>query len=281
MDLADAVHATEVTLRILTDYLDVQQSVLPPAPEPSGPPCAVAEDCTGAWTGADCVDDTCYVPKNRYLSIDPTVNALPVAYQVEITEAVDYPDAEGRTWWVDEPQCYDYPDGNVVLPKPETCDGVGRFGWVSKLTATPVERIWTEVPLHMTECPVAPVVTFAVRATDDGGVFFSEPLVINTIHKPPGLVQSWGDVCGGPVGGAPGSWYPPDGAAGFDDISNAIRTFENRLDETGFPPHVWVDMEIDQVVNFADLQHLITAFAAAPYASINLPLIGVDPIDCP
>jgi hypothetical protein len=227
------------------------------------------------------VAGTCCVPKNRYLSIDPTVNTLPVAYQVEIIEAADYPEAEGRTWWADEPQCYDYPDGNVVLPKPETCEGINRVGWISPVVSTPVERVWTEAPIHITGCPIAPVIAYAVRATDDGGVFFSTPLVINTIHELPGLTQSWGDVSGGPVEGIPGLWYPPDGVSNLADVSWAIRTFEINQDQSGFPPHVWVDVEIDQVVNFGDIQFLIKAFEGTDYASINLPLIGVDPADCP
>ena len=281
MDLADAILATEVTLRTLTDYLDAQQSVFPPAPELGGPTCTTAEDCAGAWTGADCVAGTCYIPKNRYLSIDPTVNTLPVAYQVEIIEAVDYPSAEGRTWWVGEPQCYDYPDGNIVTPKPETCEGLGRVGWISQLVPEPIERVWTEAPIHLTGCPIAPVITYAVRATDDDGVFFSEPLAINTIHDPPGTAQSWGDATGGPVPDSPPLWLPPEQAANMGDIGACIKTFENCTEGTGFPPHVWCDIEIDQVVNMGDIQFLIKAFEGDSYASINLPLIGINPADCP
>ena len=308
MDLADAVEATEITLRTLTGYLDAQLTVAAPAPEPGGSACAPEltfcfggtndgnacatdddcpdsgrcwTDCWGAWRGADCVAGTCYIPKHRYLSIDPTVNALPVSYQVEIFEAADYPDAVGRTWWVDEPQCYDYPDGNVVTPKPETCAGFGRFGWVSALTSTLVERVWTETPIHISECGIAPAVVYSIRASDDGGVFFSAPLIINTIHDPLGLAQSWGDIAAGPVEGAPGSWYPPEGAGNLGDVGMAIRTFENRSDEVGFPPHVWVDVEIDRVVNFGDIQFLIKAFEGVDYASIDLPLIGADPAGCP
>lgn len=307
MDLADAVLATEVTLRTLTGYLDAQQSVFSPAPEPGGSACTpdvkychrgplegteceshedctdagvCTDDCWGEWSGADCVAGACYVPKHRYLSIDPTVNTLPVAYQVEIIEAADYPGAEGRTWWVDEPQCYDYPDGNVVLPKPETCEGLNRVGWISQVVSTPVERVWTEAPIHITGCPIAPVIAYAVRATDDGGAFFSAPLVIGTVHRTI-APQSWGDVAGGPVEDMPGLWCPPDRVSNLGDVGMAIRTFENRSDEVGFPPHVWVDVEINQVVNFGDIQFLIKAFEGMDYASINLPLIGVDPADCP
>ena len=65
------------------------------------------------------------------------------------------------------------------------------------------------------------------------------------------------------------------------DVQAAIRTFENKTAETGFPSRVWVDMEIDQVVNLGDIQFLVMAFEGTDYANIGLPLIGLDPADCP
>ena len=223
----------------------------------------------------------CYVPKNRYVSIDPTSNALPVAYQVELVESADYPAAVGRTWWVDEPACYGYPNGDVVVPKPETCAGADRFGWVSRLTATPVTRVWTEVPVHVTDCAVVPAVTYAVRGSVDDGATFSPALTINTAHNPEGDTQLWGDVTGGPVPDMPGSWLPPERATNFGDVGNAIRTFENRFEGTGFPPRVWIDVEIDQVINLGDISFIVMAFEGRDYADIDLPLIGIDPADCP
>ena len=236
----------------------------------------------GAYQGADCVGDVCYIPKNRYLTIDPTANFTTVACQVEITEAADYPSAIGRSWWVDEPVCYDYSNGEPVTPSPETCDAADRFGWVSGLVSTPVTRVWTEQPLHITGCGIAPVITYEIRSSaDDGGSLSPAALLINTAHRPEGDTQSWGDVTGGPVPGMPGLWLPPEGATNFADIGNAIRTFENRAEDTGFPPRVWVDVEINQVINMADISFLIAAFESRAYADINLPLIGIDPADCP
>ena len=284
-------------------------SVLAPGSEPGGPPCGEPLNCTGAWAEADCVAGMCYIPKNRYLSIDPTVNGGPVAYQVELVEAADYTssarhcdgadgvpcrrDADclgqggsetclpGRTWWVDAPECYDYPNGNPVLPPPPSCDGEDRFGWVSNLTSAPVTRVWTEVPLHITDCGIAPVVTYHVRASVDDGTNFSDPLEIGTAHAPDGESQFWGDITGGPVPDMPGLWLPPEGATNLADVGNAIRTFENQTEDTAFPPRVWVDVEINQVINLADIQFIVSAFEGRPYADINLPLIGVHPADCP
>jgi hypothetical protein len=251
-----------------------------PAPELGGQSCTTSADCEGPWLGADCVGGRCYVPKNRYLSIDPTGNVFPVAYQVEVTEAADYPTALGRTWWVDAPVCYDYPNGEPV-PGITTCEGADRFGWVSNLGASPVARMWTEVPLHITGCGIAPAVSYEIRASADDGGSFSDPLEIGTAHNPEGLTQSWGDITGGPVEGMPGVWLAPERATNLADVGNAIRTFENRSEDTGFPPRVWVDVEINQVINLADIQFIITAFEGTAYADLNLPLIGVDPTDCP
>jgi hypothetical protein len=133
----------------------------------------------------------------------------------------------------------------------------------------------------VTECGIVPLVTFEIRATGDGGVTFSAPLEINTVHALVGDAQSWGDITGGPVEGMPGLWLAPDRVANFGDIGNAILTFGNHGGATGFPPRVWVDVEINQVVNFADVQFLISAFEGVEYAAINLPLIGIHPADCP
>ena len=206
-----------------------------------------------------------------------------VAYQVLITETADYPTAVGRTWWVGEPVCYDYPNGDPVSPTPSTCTGEDRFGWVASLSLEPIVRHWTESPLHVTGCGIVPVVSYEIRATTDGGTTFSDPLEINTIHAP-ATPQFWGDVTGGPEPGQPpftGRWLPPEGAMGMGDIQAAIRTFENVAEETGFPPRVWVDVEINQVINLADIQFIVKAFEGTAYTDIQLELIGIDPGDCP
>jgi subtilisin-like proprotein convertase family protein len=271
-DCAGNTCAVPITLSGLTG---------PPAAEPGGPACSVPGDCTGAYEGADCVGGICYVPKNRHLSIDPTTNENAVAYQVEITEATAYPTAVGKTWWVDEPVCYDYPNGFPV-PGATECSGSDYFGWVSRLSSTPVTRVWTEVPVNIADCATVPVVTYQVRASGDDGLSFSDPLEINTAHLPQGGAQTWGDLTGGPVDGMPGLWLAPERVTNLADVQAGIRTFENRTEDTGFPPRVWVDMEINQVVNFGDIDFMIKAFAGLLYADIeDLEFIGVDPADCP
>ena len=146
----------------------------------------------------------------------------------------------------------------------------------------PAPRTWTEVPVHVTGCPVAPVITYEIRASADG-FSFSDPLVINTIHVP-SIPQNWGDLTGGPEPGQPpwtGQWLPPDRSASMADVQAAIRAFEDKTAETGFPSRIWVEQEINQVINLADVQFLIMAFEGKEYATIGLPLIGGDPADCP
>ena len=66
------------------------------------------------------------------------------------------------------------------------------------------------------------------------------------------------------------------------DVQAAIRTFENLIQETGFPPRVCVDLEINQVINMADIQFLVAAFEGVAYADVtDLEFIGVHPADCP
>ena len=291
----------------------------PPDPEPGGPSCTPGvkfchggsdegepcnvdadcavvsycwDDCWGSWSGADCVihDQTsgvakCYVPKNRYLTIDPTVNGEPAAYQVGLTVSEPYGTAVGRTWWVDVPICFDKdghecPGAQCLLdPVPPDCTGVDAFGWVSHLSSTAVTRSGTETPVHITGCGIVPVATSEVRASQDHGATLSAPLTIGTIHDPPDEAQDWGDVTGGPA--TEGYWLPPDYVTSFGDIGSAVRTFEKRAEGTGFPPRVRVDLEIDQVVNLSDISLVVKAFEGRAYADINLPLIGVDPALCP
>jgi hypothetical protein len=209
------------------------------------------------------------------------VNFNEVAYQVEITDAPDYPTAAGRAWWVDTPVCYDFPNGDAV-PGATMCEGEDFFGWVSHVGAVPVTRTWTETPVHISGCGIVPSVLYEVRSSLDDGGSFSEALAIHTAHDPDGEAQSWGDITGGPVSGMPGLWLAPERATNLADVQAAIRTFENETADTGSPPRHWVDVEIDQVISLSDVQFIIKAFEGTAYADLaDLEFIGVHPADCP
>jgi hypothetical protein len=124
------------------------------------------------------------------------------------------------------------------------------------------------------------VATYAVRASADQGSSFSDSLEVGTAHQPEGEAQSWGDVTGGPEPEM-GYWLPPERSTNFTDVGSAIRTFEHQLLSPGFPPHVWIDVEVNQVVNMSDIQFIVNAFEGRDYADIGLPLIGIDPAECP
>jgi hypothetical protein len=230
------------------------------------------------------VAGTCYISKNRYLSIDPTTNYPgAVALRVELTNSADYPAALGRSWWVGEPRCLDAVTGDQVDPAPNLyCRGASLFGWVSELVAAPVTRVWREKPVHVSGCGIVPACGYEVRSSADGGAHVSPPLAIATARDPDGDAQSWGDVTGGPVPGMAGLWLAPEGATNFGDVGNAIRAFEGRTEDTGAPPRPWVDVESNNVINLSDVQFIISAFEGTAYADIaDLPFIGVHPVDCP
>ena len=201
-----------------------------------------------------------------------------MAYRIEITEAADYPTAEGRTWWVDAPACFDW-SADVLDPPPNPeCAGPDLFGWVSALTTTPVTRTWSESPLHISDCGTVPVVVYEIRASNNEGQSFSDPLEIPTAHDPPDDAQSWGDQTGGPVTGIPGQWLPPEGATNLGDIQASIRCFERPSDDTGFPSYVWMDVDANQTVNFTDIQLSVLAFEGWTY---TWPTELLHPAECP
>ena len=49
----------------------------------------------------------------------------------------------------------------------------------------------------------------------------------------------------------------------------------------GHTPRVWVDLEIDQVINLADISFVVMAFEGRQYTDLDLPLIGTHPAECP
>ena len=255
------------------------------------------DDCWGDWRGANCVvyDQVtgaarCYIAKNRYLTIDPTVNDGPVAYHVTLSQLDDQYDHSclPLAGWLSSPVCRADDTGCPVAPQPpstDPCQGEGMFGWVSYLTPNPVTpRIWNEYPLFVAGREVAPAASYEIRASTDGIIPIDPPLTIMTSHDPNGDAQHWGDVTSDPGTSIP--WMPPEFTTSFSDVSAAIRTFEN----TGGPALEWSDVEIDHVVTFGDIGFLIKAFEGDTYPGITdieggcvdeapRPLIGLEP--CP
>ena len=257
------------------------------------------DDCWDDWRGSNCIvydhvtgAARCYIPRNRYLVIDPTVNLEPVAYQVNVSELDDQYDGSCLpiTGWLSEPMCREADTGCPVDPQPaptDPCQGGDRFGWVSYIVDGPATpRVWNEYPLFVGGCRMAPAGSFEIRASSNGTIVVDPPLGIATSHDPSGQAQHWGDVTSDPGVAIP--WMPPDYATNFGDVSAVVATFEG----SGGPALEWSDVEINHVVNLSDVSFVIKAFEGATYPDIadimggcpqetQRPLIGHEPCECP
>jgi hypothetical protein len=245
------------------------------------------DDCWDDWRAANCIihdHDTgaarCYIPKNRYLTIDPTVNVDPVAYHVTLTQLDD----QYHDWclplvgWLSDPVCRNDFDGCPVSPQPpstDPCQGAGQFGWVSYVVPGPVApRVWNEYPLFVSCREVVPAGTYEIRVSTDAVVPLDPPLTIKTSHDPGGDAQHWGDVTSDPGTVLP--WMPPEYATSFSDICACIKAFEG----TGGPRLEWCDVEKDHVMTFGDVSFLIKAFEGDTYPMI-VDIMGGCPTDPP
>jgi hypothetical protein len=279
------------------------------------------EDCWGDWRAASCVvhDNAtgaarCYIPKNRYLTIDPTVNPAPTAYHVTLAALNDnnctypcLPDGHVVEGFLSDPVCREAELGCTLDPAPNAaCQGTyvkdpgpppilgPLFGWVSYVVPGPVTpRVWNEYPLFITGCETVPAATYEIRGSPNGITPLDPPLILPTSHLPPGGTQFWGDITSDP--GIINPWMPPEYAMNMADVSAVIRTFEDGPDPPntpGGPPFEWCDVEIDHVVSFSDVQFLLFAFAGQQYCDVTdimggcqweqpRPLIGHEPCDCP
>jgi hypothetical protein len=265
------------------------------------PPGMCWEDCWGDWSAASCVvyDDLtgaarCYIPKNRYLTIDPTVNPGPVAYHARLDTTTNLDDQYAQCGlvegWLTDPVCIESEFGEPAIPQPpptDPCTGPGLFGWVSYIEDGPaVPRLWQEYPLQVSGCKVAPAATYEMRMSLDGVTPVDNPfLEIMTSHEPADIPTSqfWADVSGGP-GVITLPWTPPEYTTNFADVSYLIMTFEGR----GGPDLHWCDMEINHVLNFTDISFVISAFEGTTYPALSdivlpdgRPGIGWEPCDCP
>ena len=219
------------------------------------------------------------VRKNRILSFLANNPDTAVAFQVELTavgpaECYENDPAGdvGMTWWVSAPVCLDYNGVDVTASDP-TCTGSDHSRphlWHAQLRIEEqAPTIWPDGVIHIADCEVISVATYAMRATDNPtDPTFSSDSVIGTIHKPGG--KCWAD-CVGAFDGT--RWLPPDGVVGMDDIMAAVMCFTfdaNRPHRTRAVLY-YVDYCF---VNFADIQHLIFGFKAEPYSFEK-------PSDCP
>ena len=250
---------------------------------------------------------------NRFVSIDPN-NDLPVTLRVQLLDLSCSSTGKKCSGSADCKACVgganhgngcstssDCPSGACVLSG-ESCDQQSPpvlLGWLSDpveargdalpgtftsevMKAEPVARTWTESVVHIGDCEIAPVRTYAISATAFG-VLFSDPLIIGTIGKPQG--KFWADIVGGFDGV---EWSEPNSLVNGSDVTSMIAFI---TDKSGKPHITRVDLAggsptyTNFIVNATDLQLVIKGFLGDTYPPLAFVVEGYpadgDVTQCP
>lgn len=245
---------------------DECETVEPLAEDSFATTCSVDGDCP---PGGKCVSGVCYLPKNRYISIDP--NPENAARQTARRVLMD---AGGRVLvvagWLGAPQ-------EVTVAGPEATpqllarivdfDSRHYRDW----SVDDLGQPWTDSTVHLGDCEISPGHTYIIHAITEGldPAFegnFSEPLELATTAQ-------FGDV----VGASPGT--APDGTRNFKDISSVVRGFQGTQSE----PKVCLDLQgpasLPEVPDFSDINFKDIDAAVAGFQGAGYPL--AQPCDCP
>ncbi|MHC5111012.1 MAG: LamG-like jellyroll fold domain-containing protein [Planctomycetota bacterium] len=179
---------------------------------------------------------TCYVPKNRYLTISPNPdNSVPTARRISLDDGS--PDGFVLGWAGE-------PDGNHVC----------------RIVELPHYMIWPD-SVSIGDCTIAPgngisPPIYRVDAIAEGADVGAEGNYSITLTLP--TSKLWGDVTDGSGG-------VPDGVANFGDIFDVVRGFQNLPDAAPVP---WLDLDAETpngLINFADILLGVQAFQAQQY----------------
>jgi len=256
------------------DVSDAVESQPPPAPPLAeahfAGACDVAADCEalGAGTEGVCVpgQDTCYVPKNRILSLEanPANDGILTARRISLA-----PDALGGEpvvlGWVSDNQVA----GGTFNPAPHT------------MSASPIYRDWSDLDggdthtVHVTGCPISPGHTYLIQSIRQGAnlgdeASYSAPLTLST-------VSTWGDVIGPPIQSTPTTIASgPSGITNLEDVLGAILV----LEQTPTAPANWFDLEgagTQALDNFTSLADALTVLVAIETGMYPFPA----PLTCP
>ncbi len=232
---------------------------LPPLPEDSlGASCTIDGDCENS---AVCVDGTCYVGKNRYLSVAP--NPGNAGSSIGLRISLDL--GGGQTavlGWVGAPT-------EVAVAGPELTPQLlcriddAATPYYRDWTVDDGGQPWTSHVAQIGDCEVSPQNTYLIQSIVEGvdtsdEANYSAPLVLPT-------VEFWGDV----IGESPGK--APDGNRNFKDISAVVRGFQSVQSE----PKVWLDLQggVDTPevpdftdINLSDISHAVAGFQGGDYS---------------
>ncbi|MGB0714526.1 MAG: hypothetical protein ACPGXK_01525 [Phycisphaerae bacterium] len=206
-------------------------------------PCTGDQDCANL---AVCIDGSCYVPRNKYLSFIPANDGQAVAFRLTLTQSALFPELVGEQWWIQRPAAVD--------PAPP-----------ARLFCSPEFAIWDSLPIvDVADSAIVADATYAIQAIQ-AGCDISDPLSYSTpLALPTNL--NWGDVAGSAVQGIP---QPPEGATNFIDIQFCILGFQMAPNA---PPATWLDVDPDVpngIINLADAFRVVVAFqngSVYPYA---------------
>ncbi|MHC5110034.1 MAG: WD40/YVTN/BNR-like repeat-containing protein [Planctomycetota bacterium] len=219
--------------------------------------CEVDADCANTST---CISNRCYVPKNRFISIDPSTNNEGNAMARRVTldtngNGTFDADLDLVLGWMGEPAEIEISGSE---PSPQ---------WLSRIVNAPFFNDWHGVGLggtvHLGDCHMSPGHTYLVQSILDGADLGDENNYSAALALP--TVAVWGDVMG-----SGGPWSPPDGVANFVDIQGTVFGFQNLQ----LAPKAWLELEgtgddLNQpelnVINFADILRAVQGFQGQGY----------------
>ena len=194
--------------------------------------------CDLCPNGAECVDGTCYAPKNRYLSIVPSNPGSLTALRVLHT-------VTGRIKWVGEPDDEGFA---TLVDAPEFYDWSGY-----------------QLPIHVGGCLITPVKTYDVQSILEGYDTLEEDSYSTALTVP--TATDWGDVIGS-------GDSLPDGTANFADITAVVDCFKELPTALGTERCELAPQIPDGVSNFTDINFAVSAFKDEGYpfsAPLNCP----------
>ncbi len=252
-------------------------------------PCMTDDDCLAGLnpeSQAYCVhppsapggEGTCYVQKNRYISIDPTpVTACTPTARRETLDmngnGICEPGIDIVIGWVGEPTeptitgPLDVPEPSPQLLARIVADAAAHYrDWARQHNGEP----WVDPSVQVGDCEVSPGHTYFVQAIAKGAdiadeASYSVAVVLRT-------TTLFGDVTGGTIG------TPPDNICSFRDITAVVQAFQGNQRI----PKAWCDPlggtqtpEIPDFsdTSFGDIGRAVDCFQGQPYPFC-------PPLDC-